>query len=195
MKKFLITASAIVFAVLATIISLACVPKAYHLNYGKATAIQVFAKYGVAKKHAGEDTFESSSQVYKELMKLLDKAMKNSLLTLLVNNADRNPVVEQDLSGMSPTFSGTTRETNYCIEMQFEADESGKYPNQIVYYQGNTKQVATNGFCDLVFVLGKEKGFGKINIYYTTTPRGSYQTSPMQITIDNSKLIDYIEKM
>ena len=190
MKKFLIGAAAIVIAVVATIVSLACVPKKYNFNYANASHIQVFAKYAVAKKHAGEDDFEKTSQVYKDLMGLLDKAMNNSLLSLIFHGENTNPVVEQDLSGRSPTFSDSTRSTNYCIEMQFETPQ-----NQIVYYQGNSRYVDTNGYYDLVFVLGKEKGFGKINIYYTTTPRGSYKTNPIQLIIDNSKLVDYIDKM
>jgi len=193
MKKFIIGASAIVFAVIATIVALACVPKKYDLNFSQATSLQVYAKYGVAKKHGDEDSFDSSSAVYKSIMNLLKKSMSNSLLSLLAHGANTNPVVEQDLSGMSPTFSwSSTPELNYCISMQFDEPQ-----NQIVYYQGNSKYLVTDtaGFYDLMFVLGAEKGYNKVYVYYTTSSGGTYKTNPIVISIDNSKLIDYIDKM
>ena len=190
MKKFLIGAAAIVFAVVATIVSLACVHKKYDFHYANASQIQIFAKSGVAKKHDGSDSFDSSSTVYKDIMKLLDEAMSNSLLKLMFHGKSTSTEVVQDLSGNSPTFSGTTRESNYCIEMQFDEPQ-----NQIVTYNGNTKYVATNGYYGLAFVLGQGKQFGEINVYYKISSSGSYQSNPMKLIIDNSKLVDYIANL
>lgn len=194
-KTFLIVSAIILAAVVSTIITLACITKKYDFDYySNASSIVVYdsTSNGVGKQHGGEDTFDKDSSVFKQIMNLLNESMGSSLLTLLVRGANTNPVVEQDLSGTSPTFSPTTRQTNYCIEISFSAPIS----NQIVYYKGNTKYLnSPDGYQGLMFVLGTQKQFGEINVYYKATASDSYQSNPVKLTIDNSKLVDYIDKM
>lgn len=196
MKKiFLIVSAIILAAVVSTIITFACITRKYDFNYyANASSIVVYdsTSGGVGKQHDGQDTFDKDSSVFKQIMSLLNESMGNSMLTLLVHGTDINPVVEQDLSGTSPTFSPTTRQTNYCIEISF----STSIRNQIVYYKGNSKYLnSPDGYQGLMFVLGTQKQFGEINVYYKPTASGSYQSNPIKLIIDNSKLVDYIDKM
>ena len=190
MKKFLIGACAILVAVIAVIISLACVKPKYQLNYSSASSVTVFEKSVTAKKKNNIDNFEKDSAVYAEVMKLIDESLSCSLLKLLYNQKNPKMIVEQDLSSSAVSFTNSLKQANYCIELTFDTPQ-----NQIVYYEGDAKLVTANGYYGLMFVLGSEKNFRDINIFFKTTSYGAYQNNPMKITIDNSKLIDYIISM
>lgn len=190
MKKFLIGTSAILFAIVAIIVSLACVKRTYDFDYSNASNISVFDPNnydGTGKEHDGVKDFVPESDVYKTIINLLNKSMTNSVLTLLAHGVNINPVVEQDLSGEAQAYSSTTKESNYCIEIKLSKSIS----NQIVYYKGNTRYAESyNG---LVFVLGPKKQFGQIYVYLKNS--GGYTKNPIKLQIDNSKLVDYIDKM
>lgn len=194
MKKFLIGCLIVVLVVASTIISLACVTKKYDFNYQSATNIMLFAKDAQAIEKDGINKFEKDSGVYKKTMQLIDKSLTANLLTLVATGRANNFVVEQDLSNKAPLYSGTTKDTNYCIELEYSAP----LPNQIVYYEGNSKMVCKNGYAGLIFVLGSTKGYNKVYIYYkekTGEIISDYKPYPMVMYFDNSQIVDYLEKL
>ena len=190
MKKFLIGTSVILAAIIAVIVSLACIKPKYDLNYTGAATVIVFEKSLTAKKKGETDTFSNESQVYKDIMYLIDKSLSTSLLNLLFHRKSAKPVIEQDLSGTAQTLDTTTKQETYRFELNYSEAK-----NQIVYYKGDAKLVTAGGYYGLMFVLGREKGIQEINIFFKTSSVGSYQANPMKITIDNTKLIEYIENM
>lgn len=192
MKKFLIGALVVVLIVVSTVVSLACVPKKYDFNYQNASRIMLFAKNAQAIEKDGENQFEKTSNIYQKTMSLIQESLTTNLLTVLATGRSNDFVVEQDLSNQAPSYSGTTKDFNYCLELEYEGSP---LPNQVVYYKGNSKLVSTNGYSGLIFVLGESKGYNKVYVYYKTTDYDGYRPYPMVMYFDNSKLVDYINSL
>ena len=188
MKKIIAFSSIIILAVIAIITSLACIKTNPRLTFNNPTSICAYANSSVAVKNGkGEDEFTASSVTYDKILNEVKNMFNLSLLSRVWNGDTKNPIVSQDILNEYPACNSSLLSENYAIVLNFSEKQ-----RQIVEYNGDTKIVEYYG---LTIVLSLNSGYQQIPLYFKTSSSGSYQTNPMLVYGDATKLIEYIKTM
>lgn len=188
MKKVIAFSSIIILAVIAIITSMACIKTNASLSFNNPTSIVAYANSSVAVKNGkGEDEFTSSSVTYDKILSEVKNMFSLSLLTRVWHGDTSNPKVSQDILNEYPTCNSSLLSENYAVVLNFDEKQ-----RQIIEYKGDTKLIEYYG---LTIVLSLNSGYQQIPLYFKTSASGAYQTNPILVYGDATRLIDYIKTM
>ena len=188
MKKVIAFSSIIILAVIAIITTMACIKTNVKFEFSNPTSIVAYANSSVAVKNGkGEDEFTSSSVTYDKILNEVKNMFNLSMLSRVWHGDTTSPKISQDVLNEYPTCNSSLFSENYAVVFNFEEKQ-----RQIVEYKGDTKLVE---FYGLTIELSLSEGYQQIPLYFKTSSSGSYQTNPILVYGDATKLIEYIKTM
>ena len=191
MKKIFSIISAIMSGVVLLFVLTLCFIKTnVKMDRNNPAFIYVFNKSTTATVANG---YSKNNAEYEKVLKRLNKVSSVSIFTRLVNGADVNPKIEQDLNGTFSKWSTDIKQNNVVVELVYDREQ-----DMIVYVGDDTRVVSY--FC-LSYVIPLTKDFSDIIVYYATTnsddgKNQSYQEcSPLVIKGKAGSMLKYVDTL
>lgn len=197
-KVFCIVASIIIGCVGVFLTTLGCIKKSLAFDYGEPYSINVYNKSTTTIKKDDKDSiggsFTKDDKEYAEVLKLLQKTTRVSLLNLLVRTGSVNYKINYGGSNYAK-YDTEMNTKNLVVELIYKSQQN------VVVYEGNNTRVIP--FVCVLFVIPYEGKFEDIVIYNSMTSDGTdnaktkgYQTNKAFVVKGNpKKLISYVNSI